>query len=134
MAWLSFFMSLNFTVLWNFVRVWKNVNSKNACKKFHKINGHAKTLCPPFTGLWVQISPCLLLVNYHYNYHHINILNNMASMRAVRRRSPSPGWWISLETFCQRIVYTRRQAWPLIPRKGFLRRQQNPWSGRVPRP
>ena len=26
---------------------------------------------------------------------------NMVSMRAVGRRSPTPGWWISLETFCQ---------------------------------
>ena len=26
---------------------------------------------------------------------------NMVSMRAVGRQSPSPGWWISLETFCQ---------------------------------
>ena len=26
---------------------------------------------------------------------------NMVSMRAVGRRSPSPGWWISQETFCQ---------------------------------
>ena len=32
------------------------------------------------------------------------------------------------------IEYTRRQVWPSSPHKGFLRWQQNPWSGRVPRP